>query len=264
MAAAVNAGAGILPASRGQVPGVGWAPSSIIHPAGSFSHAVGLTQHPTIAVPPIPSTSLNIPQAPPSVPATLSQMHIQPQTPPTALSTMPPQPSQSIIVTDDPSHNGFLVHRQHYRPTSVLNPIPYPNNSPSTEPFTQHKITVSSCATPTQNCQYMQTHQQWDTIRYACPQLHRHPQDHQAPLMDIPIPIEGHVFSWTARRQGAGGINASLDEALEDFITGVDAEMKGGLVLMPPDPSLSGHWPGRYVEELGVGKGIVVEWMKMQ
>ncbi|KAL3428898.1 hypothetical protein BDV09DRAFT_190594 [Aspergillus tetrazonus] len=127
-----------------------------------------------------------------------------------------------------------------------------PRASPTLSPT--RTIPLPSCATPTQPCQYMQTHQQWDTTRYACPQLHRHPQDHQAPLMDIPIPIEGHVFSWTARRQGAGGTNASLDEALEDFITGVDAEMKGGLVLMPPYPSL----------ELGVGKGIVVEWIKMQ
>jgi hypothetical protein len=82
--------------------------------------------------------------------------------------------------------------------------------------------------------------------------------------MDIPIPLEGHFFSWIARGQGGGEINASLDEALDDFIAGVDAEMKGGLVLMPPDPSLGRHWPGRYVEELGVGKGIVVEWMKIQ
>ena len=82
--------------------------------------------------------------------------------------------------------------------------------------------------------------------------------------MDTPIPLEGHIFSWTARRQGAGGINASLDEALEDFIAGVDAEMKGGLALMPPDPSSGSNWPGRDVEELGVGRGIVVEWMEMQ
>ncbi|KAL4733770.1 hypothetical protein BDV11DRAFT_209945 [Aspergillus similis] len=167
-------------------------------------------------------------------------------------------------MNDGHSHNSFLVHRQRYRPTSVPISISHSNNSPSATPFTQHTIPVPSCAAPTQPCQYTHKHQQWDITGYSCPQMHRHLQAHQAQLLDIPIPLEGHLFSWTARRQEDCGSNASLDEALDDFIAGVDAEMKGGWALMPPDPSFGGHWPGRYVEESGVGRGIIVEWMKKQ
>ncbi|KAL4994931.1 hypothetical protein BDV10DRAFT_188562 [Aspergillus recurvatus] len=173
-------------------------------------------------------------------------------------------------MTDLPSHDGLVVHRQHYRPASapvpVLFPIPipHPNNSQPTTPFAQHAIPVASRAAVPRPCQHPHSNQQRDITGYGCPEMHGPVHAHQAPPVDIPIPLEGRFVSWTSRRTGDGGINVSLDEALDDFVAGVDAEMKGECVMMPPDPSLGGHWPGRYVEELGVEKGMILEWMKMQ
>ncbi|KAL4987805.1 hypothetical protein BDW68DRAFT_177420 [Aspergillus falconensis] len=266
----MNPGAGVLPAQRGPVPGVGVAPSSGFYPTAASDHAIGITQRPAAAVPPVASALTNMPQAHGSMPATMPQLQIQPLPPPPEFPAAQAQCPQSVTMADVCSHDGHLVNSQHYRPASVPVavavpfPISHPNHSQLSTPFTPHPISVPSCVAVAPPCQHPHNLQQRSKTHYACPQMHRHVHVHPASPAQISIPLEGPFGSWTATTKADGGISVLLDEALEDFVAGVEGEMKGGPVLIPPDPSLGGyHRPGRYVEEAGVGKGMIIEWMKI-
>ncbi|KAL6233069.1 hypothetical protein BDW75DRAFT_242390 [Aspergillus navahoensis] len=266
----MDAGAGVLPAQTGPVPTMSMTTHPGFHLAAAFDHAVGLAQHPATAVSPVLSAPLNLPQVHGSIPATIPQMYIQALPTPPGLSAAQAHRPQNVTTTDVPGYDSLPVHRQHYRPASVplplsmSIPILYSNHSQPPTPFAQHSIPMALGTAAPRPYQDPHNHQQWDMFSYACPQLHRPVHIHPALPMDISVPLEGRFVSWTARRKGDGRMNVSLDDALDDFVAGVDAEMKDGWALMPSDPSLGCHWPEKDVEDSDVGKEMIVEWSKMQ
>ncbi|KAL4971924.1 hypothetical protein BDW66DRAFT_155209 [Aspergillus desertorum] len=238
---------------------MGVEPSSVFHHPMSFDSAIYLAKRPAAAGSLMPPASLRMPRAHRSMSATMLQLHIQPSSSSSALAPPPGQRSQDVTMTHSSDSGGLLLHRQHYRSASIPDPGPISlsiphliDSSPSTH-FAQCPIPIASRAAvrgPYQHTDSLQQHEQ-----IPCP---GHRLVHTPSPMDVAIPLEGRFVSWTATREGDQGMDVSLDEALEDFVASVDAEMKGGRVIMPPGPLLSWyHPPGRYVEEASVGKGII-------